>query len=366
MKLDIQSFFDGWEDHEVQISPMNLEGTDRVRERTMERIRKSRRRRLTLRRTLLAAAAAALLITGIWASTPSAIVRRVSPVFDEWPQYRDPKEAEVFIAYQPEVPDPEYYEVGFRCNYVPAVYRDRLISLTGADTLDYAASQVEGVTSQMSREDLESIYTHWEYTFAARMGFDMEGAVDYFSDLMGGLDSQERATAAECFDAFLASMVTYQDMEQVLSVFPGVTFEIARDMTDYLDLWHHPDGYLLTIDSFGGQEAYGREFAPIGDDVVVIEKEIGGLQALVITMDQFGQEVREAVGRGDEDPDNVSIILLYSDELDCVIMLGSNMPLAELEKVAAGLELVPTDIPSYVPAEVLRDYPLMPIAVARG
>ena len=88
----------------------------------------------------------------------------------------------------------------------------------------------------------------------------------------------------------------------------------------------------LTIDVYSAGDIQNRDFLVEGDVRLREERELNGMEALYLEV-----ELEGVVGR---------TIVLYDADRGCAIALGATGSFGTLEQVAAGLELVDTDIVS--------------------
>ncbi len=125
----------------------------------------------------------------------------------------------------------------------------------------------------------------------------------------------------------------------------GMTEEEAK--TWYTTFWNEPTGNNLSdgtvgsgrffrVDIHSGASLSGKDLIMQGDTTLVREGEYNGMAASYLTEKATGKRARSM---GD-----MNYILLYSEELNCLINVMGRMGFDELEKIAEGLELKQTGL----------------------
>ncbi len=145
-------------------------------------------------------------------------------------------------------------------------------------------------------------------------------------------------------DLYYYSEVTGMSRDELLEA-SGMTEEEAE--TWYTTFWNEPTGNNLSdgtigsgrffrVDIYSGASLSGKDLIMQGDTTLVREGEFNGMAATYLTEKATGKRARSM---GD-----MNYILLYSEELNCLIDVMGRMEFDELEKIAEGLELKQTSL----------------------
>lgn len=140
------------------------------------------------------------------------------------------------------------------------------------------------------------------------------------------------------YQSLTASVEDYRnDFEQRGETRPESAMdpETLQDALLYLDgsyLDAEGQEQILTVTVYSTGDLKNRDYVVLGMVELCEERELCGMEATYLQFDQGGSTVRT--------------ILLYDAARGCVIQLGSSDSFELLEQVAAGLELIDTDIVS--------------------
>ncbi len=327
MKIDIHKLLQT-EQTSFQPNP------ERVKARTLARIQTETKPRRTARplvRILAAAAALAVLATGAFAVSRALQTRPVEETVRESLGEIQFEVENPGVAISAPVPQEGARVVAFRkLEWLPqSAYHPYYEKLSGF--LHWAATQSGGeVLTQLSAEEQESLFTSMDVSYNS-VTLDPETLTEKFAELAGGLSEEDKTRVRAALEDRLARRGDLSESAQVLTDVGGLE---AEEAYMYYEAMQYAGGEdrVLNIRVYSAGDFSSREFLTTGETRIIKEGELGGREALYL-------EVEDEVAGGRH-------ILLFDPELQCVIQISGSDSFEMLEKIAAELTLVETDIPA--------------------
>lgn len=129
--------------------------------------------------------------------------------------------------------------------------------------------------------------------------------------------------------AFNERMTPYTE---ALMALPGLTEEMRGCVYEIIAA---ASGHIYNINIYSKPDAEGKPFLVPGNGAELVwEKEINGMDAMLVTTQETRTEISES-------------LLLYDAEKSCVVVISGTIGEEEMMKIAENMELVGTDAPAY-------------------
>ena len=300
MKVNIQELFDGWEEEDLPLdSDADLSA---IRAKTMRKIKQSGKRKHPLRLALIAAAAV-LLLAGVTAAVYNGMnIEEVEP--------------EVVKA----VDDSEI--VGDEDLYLIGSNHELTFNVTGS-------GNIVGFRAAYLPFDNGSIHT---------------------GDLRKLIERNKEELEQRGVDI---GSVELPDLENVYMSFEN-TVEAGGENHFYI------------IRTFYSDVLHDAAFTLNGEITIVKRENLGSFEAVFFTQDR--SKTVTAVKDGEEiygyaNEPVINVALLFDKEHECLLHIcaDAGTDMEELEKIAAGIEIVETEIPAaYIPSWLSPTIDLVP------
>lgn len=328
MKIDVQSFFDGYDEDAMEIKNQNIEKTDinteRIKELTMNKINGEKKIKLKkpVRVALIAAAVMAVLAGTVGASAALGFGVKTNVGEKEYDGY---SYSDIGAEFTVPSSDREPVFIGFRTAYQPemneANVEETVFSMkeTAYDNANrFVLSEILGSKDFDEVWDLNAEKT--DEIIAAYM--ERNGITAPYCD-------EDLDAALKEADAYWESLGVTEKINSLLAR-GGITDELTKDA--YTHIFRSDGNKSWGVDVYG-TSAIDQTYIVEGVVETVKEGNINGMGALYLI------DHHEQVDRP------VNIIAMRDEVSGALIVVYGTSSFEELEKTAEGIELVETTMP---------------------